>query len=335
MFKIGIDLGYGYTKIATENTNRICFPSLGTKGQEINLPDLLGAREDYISTVNGTTWYIGKMAVKESRFATRAFDANERFNNEVFQAILATALAVSLPDDKEILLVTGLPLSAFKESRQGFLDFLNQFSARVVIEGREKNISVKSAHCFPQAAGIFVNPHCACLKTDLKAGDMVTVVDIGYRTTDVAVFEYTGNKYQFMSDNSFTVDTGMSSIYRSLGDIVANDSGAFEISLEVAESIFTNGTGYIKNKPVDYRDQIAELKDITVSRIMEGYNLKGPKREGRNGRNIVVLAGGGSIPLNDELLRGFPDAVTIPDAQFANAVGFLEVGKKLDIPILE
>lgn len=334
MFKIGIDLGYGYTKIATENGSRLCFPSLATKGQEINMPDLLGAREDYIATVNGTTWYIGKMAAKENRFATRAFDANERFNNEAFQAILATAIAVSQPHEEEIMLVTGLPLSAFKESKTGFLEFLEHYNAKVVIEGKEKNIAIKSAHCFPQAAGIFVNPYCCNIKSNINQGDIVTVIDIGYRTTDVAVFEFTGSKYLFMNDCSFTVDTGMSSIFRSLGDIVASNAGALEVNPEAAEAIFTNGVGYINNKPVDYRKQIAELKDTAVTHILEGYNLKGPKSAGQAGHNVVILAGGGSIPLNDQLTKAFPDAVTIQDAQFANSVGFLEVGKKLDISIL-
>jgi plasmid segregation protein ParM len=334
LYKIGLDLGYGYTKIATENGNRLCFPSLATKGQEINMPDLLGAREDYIATVNGTTWYVGKMAAKENRFATRAFDAKDRFNNEAFQAILATALAVSLPVDEEIMLVTGLPLSAFKDSKTGFLEYLEHYNANVMIEGKEKNISIKSAHCFPQAAGIFVNPYCCNLKTGLKAGDIVTVVDVGYRTTDIAVFEYTGSKYLFMNDCSFTVDTGMSSIFRSLGDIVASDAGSLEVKQEAAEAIFGNGVGYINNKPVDYRNQINELKDTAVAHILEGYNLKGPKSTGQSGHNVIILAGGGSIPLNEQLTKVFPDAVTIQDAQFANSVGFLGVGKKLDISIL-
>ncbi|MDD3040397.1 ParM/StbA family protein [Bacteroides sp.] len=335
MFKVGVDLGYGYTKIAAENSNRICFPSLVTKGQEIDMPDLLGAREDYIATINGTTWYVGKMAAKENRLATRAFDANERFNNGTFQTILATALAVSIPNGEDIMVVTGLPLSAFKDSQNSFLEFLKQYSATVIIEGKEKNISVKAAHVFPQAAGIFVNPYCSHLKDALNPGDLVTVIDIGYRTTDVAVFEYTGSKYLFLADNSFTIDTGMSTIFRSLGDIVASDAGAFEVRLEVAEAIFSNGVGYINNKPMDYRDKIAELKATVVNRIMDGYNLKGPKMEGQKGRNVPILAGGGSIPLNKELLSAFPEAETIQDAQFANAVGFLEVGKRLDISILD
>lgn len=162
----------------------------------------------------------------------------------------------------------------------------------------------------------------------------MTVVDVGYRTTDIAVFEYTGSKYLFMNDCSFTVDTGMSSIFRSLGDIVAGEAGTFEVNLEAAEAIFTNGVGYINNKPVDYRKQIAELKDIAVTRILEGYSLKGPKSSGQSGHNVIILAGGGSIPLNEQLKKAFPDAVTIQDAQFANSVGFLEVGKKLDISIM-
>lgn len=334
MYKIGLDLGYGYTKVAAENGIHLCFPSLAAKGQDINLPDLLGAREEYISTVNGTTWYIGKMAAKESRYAVRAFSADDRFNDEAYQAILATALAVTMRDKEDVMLVTGLPLSIYKESMEAFMEFLHNFTANVVIDGKEKNVSLKTAQCFPQAAGIFMNPYCTDIKTKINSGDIVTVIDIGYRTTDVASFEYTGDDYLFMNESSFTVDTGMSTIFRSLGDIVASEAKAFDVPLGAAEAIFNNGVGYINNKPVNYSPIIDELKKKSVAKIAEEYNLKGPKMAGGAGKNAIILAGGGSIPLYEELLKAFPGASTIHDAQFANAVGFVEVAKMLDFSIV-
>ncbi|NLM87155.1 MAG: hypothetical protein GX176_00020 [Syntrophomonadaceae bacterium] len=71
------------------------------------------------------------MAAKESRFAIRAFDDAERFTNPAFQAMLATALAVSTNDETEVLLVTGLPLSSYKSSQEDFQRFLCGFEAIV------------------------------------------------------------------------------------------------------------------------------------------------------------------------------------------------------------
>ena len=55
----------------------------------------IGAREDYIARINNTTWYVGEMARKESTFATRAFEQADRYNDEAFQAMLSTGLALA------------------------------------------------------------------------------------------------------------------------------------------------------------------------------------------------------------------------------------------------
>lgn len=331
MDKIGLDLGYGHTKVVAENGNRICFPSLAVKGKKLKMDDMLGAADDYIATINDNTWYVGKMAVKENRFAIRAFDDNERFNNEAFQAMLATALSVTSQNNEDLCVVTGLPLAAYRDSTDKFRSFLEDFTAQTEIDNVTKNIAIKSAYIFPQAAGIFVNPYCSDIKNNLSPGSLVSVIDIGYRTTDIAVFEYIDGKYQLLLGNSFTIDTGMSSIFHALGDIMAQKAGTFEVTPEEAEKAFNSGHGYTKDGPVEYSKEIAELKKITVNRLVDAYNTKGPNTAQQN---VILLAGGGSIPLQKELIGAFPNAKTIPDAQFANAVGFLEVAKTLATPIL-
>jgi len=114
----------------------------------------LSAAGDYVVTINGQTWFVGEMAAKEHRFAIRAFDDTQRFNNPAFQAMLATSIAaVTSGDEQNILLVTGLPLSSYAKSEKQFRDFLSNFTAMVEIGGVEKNIAVKQAHVFPRLPG--------------------------------------------------------------------------------------------------------------------------------------------------------------------------------------
>ncbi|HNS43346.1 MAG TPA: hypothetical protein PKN22_11355, partial [Taishania sp.] len=84
-----------------------------------------------------------------------------------FQAMLTTALAVVSEPDEKIMLVTGLPLVSYKQSREDFKKFLLDFTAEVEIEGDIKNIKVKDVYVFPQAAGIFLNPACEEFKQDM------------------------------------------------------------------------------------------------------------------------------------------------------------------------
>jgi len=331
LFKIGLDIGYGHCKIVSEKGSKICFPSLAKQGEKLDIDKLLGASEDYISTVNGTTWYVGKMAAKENRFAVRAFDENKRFDNPAFQAMLATSLAVASDGGEDILLVTGLPLSSYQDSKDEFKEFLEDFTAEVEIKDRQKTVSIKEAFVFPQAAGIFLNPYCEYIKSSITPESLVTVIDIGYRTTDVATFEYSDPTFNLLLEKSFTIDTGISDIFRELSEVIAKDVKTLEVTPESAERVFKTGFCYSQNKKIDYQEKIDVITHKTAAAIVEAFNFKGPAEKARS--NSIILAGGGSIALNKDLLLSFPEAIVIQDAQFANAVGFLEVAKKIDVPV--
>lgn len=152
MFKVGLDIGYGHTKVVTEDGRRIIFPSIAKKGEAIELDNLLGAKEDYIISINNGTWYVGEMARKESSFATRAFEQTDRYNDEAFQAMLSTALSLATQGtDQDVMLVTGLPLSIYETSQKEFCGFLKGFSAYTELGGVAKEVKVKDAVVFPQA----------------------------------------------------------------------------------------------------------------------------------------------------------------------------------------
>ena len=319
MYKIGIDIGYGNTKIITEG-KKIHFPSLTKPGEKVNIDQMLSAAGDYVATINDKIWYIGHMAAKESRFAIRAFDDAERFTNPAFQAMLATALAVGTDDETEVMLVTGLPLSSYKNYQEEFQRFLNGFAAKVEIDDQEKHVKVKQAFVFPQAAGIFFNPSYQSIN-EIKPDDLVTIMDIGYRTTDFATFEYTQNKPEFIIEHSFTADTGMVSVFRVLAEKMAEKNGMFAVPLESAERTYLNNQQ-------EYIDVCQAISEEAVDNITEAYKLRGP---GKERKTHIIAAGGGSIALKDYLVRRFPDIIFLEDAQFANAIGFYNIGKRLDI----
>lgn len=329
MFKIGLDIGYGHTKIATEDGKRIIFPSLAKKGEKLNLDNILGATDDYIATINNTVWYIGKMAQKESMFATRAFDQRDRYNDEAFQAMLATALTIGSKDtDQDILLVTGLPLSIYENSQQDFQKFLKGYSAFVSINELNKEIQVKESVVFPQAGGIFFSPECLNLKDSLTDNCDVTVIDIGYRTTDVASFSFNKGSFQFNIEKSFTIDTGMSTAYKSLARTISKKLGVIDVSLEEAESVFRTGKCYKENTLLDVNKDIQLLQQIITHNIYESFRtniIQGTRI------NNIILAGGGSIALKPELLKVFPEALHVSDTQIANALGFLNIAQRFDL----
>lgn len=329
MFKIGLDIGYGHTKIATEDGKRIIFPSLAKKGEQLNLDNMLGASEDYIATINNNTWYIGKMAQKESTFASRAFEQTDRYNDDAFKAMLATALAIASKDtEEELLVVTGLPLSIYETSQKEFQNFLRDFSAHVEIKDFAKEITVRDAVVFPQAGGIFFSPACLATRDELPNNSDITVIDIGYRTTDCAVFSYDKGSFQFQIEKSFTIDTGMSTVFKTLARMVAKEIGVIDVSLEDAETVFRTGKCYKNNQPIDMTNKIELLKKSIADNINEHFrrNISPSVKV-----NTVILAGGGSIALKDNLLKILPESKHVADTQMANALGFLNIASRFDV----
>ncbi|KUG05084.1 hypothetical protein ASZ90_017573 [hydrocarbon metagenome] len=329
MFKVGLDIGYGHTKVVTEDGKRIIFPSIAKKGEAIDLDNLLGAKEDYIININDTTWYIGKMAQKESSFATRAFEQTDRYNDEAFQAMLSTALSLATQGtEQDVMLVTGLPLSIYETSQKEFCGFLKGFSAHTEWNGTCKEVKVKDAIVFPQAGGIFFSPSCTDIKNNLPENSLITVIDIGYRTTDCASFNFAKGAFHFLIENSFTLDIGMSSVFRPLSRAIAKKVGSIDISLEESENVYQKGICFKNNKPVDMSDEINLLKKSIAANINEGYR----SNAGQGAKiNNIILAGGGSIALRDELLNIFPEAISVTDTQMANALGFLSIAHRFDL----
>lgn len=329
MFKIGLDIGYGHTKIATEDGKRIVFPSLAKKGEQLNLDNMLGATEDYVSVINGDTWYIGKMAKKESRFATRAFEQADRYNDDAFKAMLATALALASKDTTEdILLVTGLPLSLYERSQVEFEDFLRYFTCNVEVENFTKDIKIKNAVVFPQAGGIFFSPFCLSTRNELPQNGNITVIDIGFRTTDCATFSQVNGNLQFLVERSFTIDTGMSSAFNSLARLIAQEIGVINIDLSEAEECFNTGICYKNNEPIHIADKIENIKTNITRELYESFISSNPSG---SRVNTILLAGGGSIALKDTLSQLFPKAINVADTQLANALGFLNVAYRFDV----
>lgn len=329
MFKIGLDIGYGHTKVVTEDGKRIIFPSIAKKGEVIELDNLLGAKDDYIITINNDIWYVGEMARKESSFATRAFEQTDRYNDEAFQAMLSTALSLAAQNtEQDIMLVTGLPLSIYETSQKEFCSFLKGFSAHTELMGVTKDVKVKDAVVFPQAGGIFFSPSCGDIKKGLSENSLITVIDIGYRTTDCATFNYSKGSFQFLIEKSFTLDVGMSSVFRPLSRAIAKKIGSIDISLEESEAVFQKGVCFKNNKPVDMTYDISRLKNSIAANISEGYR----SNAGQGAKiNNIILAGGGSIALKNDLLNIFPEAISVADTQMANALGFLSIACRFDI----
>ena len=285
---VGLDLGYTYTK----SSNMDIFPSLCTKTEP-----LLGGKS---VAFDGEIYYVGD--------GTGTIDLN-KVDAEVTKACLFYAL--SLIPDKDIYLVTGLPISQYRTQEQDFKNMIldSRYKA-VTADGKSKLICVNDVIVFPQGAG-------ALYSQDINSDAIV--IDVGGRTVDIAYFEL--NKGKRKLEKSGTLYNGMLSLYT---DIIAHVNTKYELSLppKYAEHILLNGLT-IDGEPQDISflaPTIAEHVDKICGEVKVNYPYK---------TTDIYLCGGGGEILHKAFERRFKGITLMENSQFANAIGFKKVGETI------
>lgn len=285
---VGLDLGYTYTK----TSNMDIFPSLCTKTEP-----LLGGQP---VTFDGETYYVGD--------GTGTVDLN-KIDAEVTKACLFYAL--SLMSDKDINLVTGLPISQYRTQEQEFKDMIlsNRFKS-VSANGKTKMVYINDVIVFPQGAG-------ALYSQDINSDAIV--IDVGGRTVDIAYFEL--NKEKRKLEKSGTLYSGMLSLYT---EIIAQVNTKYELSLppKYAEHVLLNGLT-IEGEEQDISFLAPTIAEH-VDKICEEVRVNYPHKT-----TDIYLCGGGGEILYRAFDRRFKGIKLMENSQFANAIGFRKVGEAI------
>ena len=156
MFKVSVDLGYGFVKAISEHGKALLFPSVVGKGKERRLGKLFnGDGKDYDVVVNGEHYFVGNLALAASYDATRAF-GEERYDHYSTPVLTATAVALLTPSGEAVHLAAGLPLSYYAIYGERFKRLLREMKPVVeipkVYQGARR-LNISEVTLFPQAAG--------------------------------------------------------------------------------------------------------------------------------------------------------------------------------------
>ncbi len=340
---MGIDIGYGFVKGINERGEKVRFRSLICPEYDRKMGSLFGAEEEENelhvvvrrSDNQSKSLYVGDLAL-ESGNTSYAFDRN-KVNHPTTKILLATATSMLGQNVSEpIHLITGLPYDHYFEQKNEFEKALR--SLEVIVEhkagkfkGRSKKIKFGKVTTFVQGgASIYssmMDVNGMPVRKDLLgSGDLIAVINIGFRTVDIVVFE-AGKKFRLIPSLSFTIDTnvGMIAIRNTAQDAFFRETG-LRLTLPQIESIIEKGgKQYHRGKQVDISGDILAAKE-TVATNIKGHTTS------RWGNNIdlirtVFLNGGGALDVQEQF-TGFHPGLEIPDdSQFADAIGYLIVGR--------
>jgi len=334
MFKIGLDLGYGYVKGVNESGKTVIFPSLVGNAYQRNLIGLFGQNSNniidnmHVVLTNGKEqeeYFIGDLARREGRNVSYAFDEN-KINHLNTKAVLASASAFLFPsNNKPVQIVSGLPLEQYIHQKDELREMLKNFKAIVEFKGYNvfKIVKFDRVTVFPQAAGAVYYAIMDDLQQYLIKGSYIGLIDIGYRTTDYIVFVADG-KLSLREDLSGTLDIGMSQMSNTADKLFTQKTGS-KLNIPELIQLVNEGNIFYRGKILNFEKELNEVK-LEISRVIQD-RIKAVWGNKLDFFNTIFLAGGGAVSLFDSLKNLYENTVLVKNSQFANAQGFLKVAE--------
>lgn len=342
---ISVDVGYGYVKAINEHGQRFHIPSV-VATTDFSGPDVFGHTSD-IYRIDKQLYTVGQEAL-ESRKATLAYE-RDKWNHEATKVLLSVAVYELTHNHYTpgMHLITGLPLDHYfagvgQTGGETLRLMLEHYRAEVEhayrpSPGGPLMIRFDRVTVFPQGAAsvysAFMGPD-GSIRRPVEQGSAVMVVNVGYRTVDVVTFRATDRAFRLIRDLSFTIDdAGVVFIRHAVSDVFFRLTGRRLSTLEAERVLESGGRQFYHGRELDLTADIRRAKRELSGRIRDALVARvGDELEFVR---AVILAGGGAEDLREELLTIHPAAEMHPDGPFADATGYLVVGKLKEISAAE
>lgn len=299
MTKVAIDVGHGWTKGLSATGRRVLFPSLIAHVPAG--PDLGAFGGTKPITVSGRSYLVGESA----RLNATSLFSHDKATDPLTLALAWVAAAKLLGTGYHtVSLGVGLPLSWYAAQKSAFADAL-----RGTVDVDDCHLLVETVSVFPQGVG-------ALLSAGALPDGLVGLVDIGYRTVDYLVAQVRGGLPSPILDRSGTWQGGMHVAYHAMSQSLEKATSVRFEPHELVEraSVTANGQR-VTLEP--YRAAAFEALAGDLSRhLASSWDGIAEKLD------TLLLAGGGALALAPHL-SGLVAPTLLPDAQWANAAGYL------------
>lgn len=338
MFKIAVDLGYGYIKAVNERGSRVLMPSLVGAAHSRQLSEVFGGKNDLdlqhvvVSFSNGPEkeYFLGELARSECRDVSYAFDQN-KIDHPATKALLAAAVAnLHNGNNQPIHLVTGPPLKYIGDQQKEFRRVLNSFSARVRFVGRLDsivNVEFARVSIFPQG-GAAVYYLLKQVPQAAQPGATLALVEVGYKTTEILTVRIDEkNQIRPLDAYSTTLEIGMHILEKAVQEAFFAETGSVINPAWLIEALKT-GRVFYGGKEIVLTSAIERAREDMARAIVDG--AKAQLGDVLNYCRLVAFAGGGAEEIREYASSSIEHAVFLQDGQFANALGYMEVARAIE-----
>lgn len=326
---IGIDIGYGYVK-ASDGEKEFIFPSTVGVGTDLKFNSLLmnfkKPTDNMIITVDNRKYFVGELAIRQSPMVSRSMGRN-RIEDNSARVLLLTAMALFMDGtEQEFNVVTGLPVDYYQLYKDDWAHIMQGTHAVRFGSGAEEKpmlIAIDKIQMIPQPFGTLYDRRLDddgnLLQNDL-ADLRVGIVDIGYKTSDLALadgLEFVGKK---SNSSEFAMSTAYNIIAQRIQDKYKVGKEHYEL-----DKVIESGVLRVAGVPHDIsefkKEALGSLSDILISEVNSIWD----KRE----IDVIMLTGGGGKAIAEYFLPRFQQGVLVNGPQFANVRGYLKLANAI------
>ena len=327
---IGLDIGYGEVK-AVSGEAVIKFPSVMGHARELKFAqDDIAERHpgDQITDDEGD-WFVGDLALTQlppgEMLRLRGRTANEATMGNAFRLRLAKVAIGKLVagmwnrDIVHLKVASGLPVDHMRDADAFKSALLGQHIIRTDTAELVANIS--EVMVMPQGYGsiyamsLTPNGEINRQHTYRRTG----VCDVGTYTVDLAL----DDEGEYVDAQSGSVESGVFTAQERIAAALERDYRQ-KMPFKLVEEVLRTGIFHANGQPVDYtvivEEALAPLRSATLSLMSEKWH-------GGATVDVIYLSGGGAAYVFDEVQAVYPQAQLLPDAQLANARGYLHYAR--------
>jgi plasmid segregation protein ParM len=320
---VGLDDGYDHTKVCTvERSDRFATAVSTTRKRTARVLAHDGP-EDLAYLIGNEEFTVG--AHVQTPLDTRSDDYPY---SAASLAVAMEAIRRVAPATVKVHVVTGLPLNRFFDPNGR----LNQDKVDRKARGWCRPIKTIQGVALPQITQVTVIAQAVAAWFDFiiddnmrekedVMNDHMAVVDIGGRTTDLAVFNMTDLNMR----TSGTLDYGMLNVSDEVVRFIEDRHPGVSPSRDMVVKAMQQRIAHVGANSYDVTGQIGDGKRILADRIAEFVR----RRLGGDIHHLkrILFVGGGSSELKAEILQRFSSACfPSGDPQMSNVKGMLKYG---------
>ncbi len=313
--KIGIDVGYGYTKVVTAHYS-IIFPSRVGPARDLSFSlkegaDTIGETVEY----DGERYFVGEKA----RHCDVIYTLRTRgwVVSKMYGALLTSAIVRAIngnntvSDPEALIVVTGLPVDYMGDKTKA------EESVRKTCDSI--GLHIAGINVIPQPFGSFFDmfyDNNGEIAGSAPLFKRLGIVDIGYHTTDYILIEDAKHNIEKASGS---VPSGTYEIYdivaRELKNIFDKDTVTAEEAEHCIKTKYFKVSGQNKDVSTLVNRVLSQVGQKITGIIKSKWSITGEV-------DVVLLTGGGGALIHQHISSIAHTHFLITDPQMANARGY-------------